>query len=91
VSERIFAELVRPREDGYALVGYDTTRRKVLEGIAACRKRLCQPVDYSQPAKQDHDRPAVVYLNQIIHGDCCKLISELADNSIAAVITPALR
>ena len=88
VPERIFKELTQPQENGLALIGYHTSRKKVLEAIAACRKRLYQPPAYSlPPAKQTQERPAVTHLNQIVHGDCFKLIPQLTDSSIALVVT----
>ncbi len=83
LSDRVFDELTRPREDGFALIGYDTTRRKVMEAIAATRRRLAQSPSYSLRPK----KPAVPVLNQVIDDDCFQGIFQLPDDSVSLVVT----
>jgi hypothetical protein len=90
VSDRIFEELIKRNHEGFAQIGYDTTRRKVLEAIAAMKTRRIIPpkentsIGVSTIIERPHK---CTFLNQVICGDCIPLIKQLDDKSIGAVVT----
>jgi len=86
VPDRIFEEVFRRREgDGFALVGYDSTVRNVLDAIALVKRRLYKS---TREEKQSVTaKPTPSWTNQIVCGDCLEVIPTLPDLSLGAVIT----